>query len=134
MIARLHVCSMDECHSCMALSVLLCCRTDEMSEQTRQGFPVRGDPGNATAKTSSAEAAAAASALHSITDQDTHMPQPHSGYTSLPYSSRDHTVTLSTVGRYKWLTECLRNNLLLLAHTVYCCTKNNEWFWIRKQR
>lgn len=53
--ARLYVCSMDECNSCMSLLVplrctVLCCRIDEMSEQTRQGFPVRGKPKQCNSK------------------------------------------------------------------------------------
>jgi len=78
---NVHAACMSAIHACR-------CRMEEMSEHTRQGFPVWGDPGTARAKASSA---AASAALHRITDQDTHMPQPHSAYISVPHSSREYS-------------------------------------------
>lgn len=78
-------------------------------------------PGNSRAMASST------AALYRIIDQDTHMPHPHSAYTSLPYSSVKCSHTIHFRQLQQQQTRYTTNNLLSLPCMHSILPAQKEW-------
>lgn len=130
----MHAVWMSATHACpcLYLCAALWCATGMMRWANKRGRDSQcgKHPGNARAKASST------AALYRITDQDTHMPQPHSAYTSLPHSSIEYSHTLHC--RQIQLPDKVYFKKSpftdLHAQTVFFLRKKNELFWVRKPR
>ena len=115
---------------CLYLCAVLCCRIDEMSEQTRQGFPVRGKPKQCNSK--------GVISISSITPhhwpRHPHAPTPHCLHKPATQQHRKkphYQLWVDTTACHS-LFEII-SSLCSLTHSTFS-GKRNEWFWIRKQR
>lgn len=133
-IARMYACSVDEWNSCMPLFVSLCCivmcyRNDEMSEQTRQGFPVWETPRQCKSK-----GVIDSSIIPHHWPGHPHAPTPLGLYKPATQQHRIKPHTPLYVDTTAWQGIFQIISFHLLAHTVFFLRIKNELFWVRKPR